>query len=248
MLLPEGLVEQGAGIGNDAVKPGEAGEGIAALRRLLEPLLPLAGLFVVGKRFFFMPCPILIQGQQEVEGRLHLLALTLAKIQEGQLAGRGLMQHLGHGPVTEQAELGHQAEAVASGGIVQIRRRGPAGHPLTEAVAPLAEGMTLLEYLIRIVGGEATLARQGQLGVVGLGLQLGDQMVQCLGTLLVQRCVMGQQPGQRILPVRGGRPRQTGAEETVQGRVTHVLLAVTLEPLIEMTSTSGWVHRRFLWI
>ena len=179
---------------------------------------------------------------------LHLLALPLAKIQEGQLAGRGLMQHLGHGPVTEQAELGHQAEAVPGGGIVQIRRRGPAGHPLTEAVAPLAERVALLEYLLWGLVREPALARQDQLGVVGLDLQLGDQVMQRLGTLLVQRCVMGQQPGQRILPVRAGWPRQTGAEEAVQGRVTHVLLAVTLEPLIEMTSTSGWVHQRFLWI
>ncbi|MNF08101.1 hypothetical protein D3C80_2084320 [compost metagenome] len=72
--------------------------------------------------------------------------------------------------------------------------------------------------------------------------------MQRLGTLLVKLGVMGQQPGQGILPVRGGRPRQAGAEKAVQGRVTHVLLAVALDPLIEMTGTSGWVHRRFLWI
>lgn len=71
----------------------------------------------------------MILAEQEVEGRLHLLALTLAKIEEGELAGRSLVQHHGHGLVAKQAELGHQAEAMAGRRIVQIGRRRPAGHP-----------------------------------------------------------------------------------------------------------------------
>ena len=102
--------------------------------------------------------------------------------------------------------------------IVQVGRRRPAGYPPTEAIAPLAQRMALVKHLLRVVGREATLARQGQLRVVGLGFQLGDQVMQRLGTLLVQRCIMRQQAGQRILPVGGNGPRQTGAQEAVQGR------------------------------
>ena len=90
--------------------------------------------------------------------------------------------------------------------------------------------MALVKHLLRVVGREATLARQGQLRVVGLGFQLGDQVMQRLGTLLVQRRIMRQQAGQRILPVGGYGPRQTGAQEAVQGGVTHLLLAVGLDP------------------
>ncbi len=127
----------------------------------------------------------MILAQQEVQGRFHLLALALAKIEEGQLAGRGLVQHLGHGSVAKQAELRHQAEAMAGRRIVEIRRRWPAGDPLAETVAPLAEGMALFEHLFRGLAGEAALARQRELGVVSLGLQLGDQVVQRLGASVV---------------------------------------------------------------
>ena len=86
---------------------------------------------------------------------------------------------------------------------------------------------------------------RGQLGVVGLGLQLGDQMVQRPALFSSSVASWGSRPASGSLPVRGGRPCQAGAESRA-GPVTHVLLAVALEPLIEMTGTSGWVHRRFL--
>ncbi len=108
--------------------------------------------------------------------------------------------------------------------------------------------MTLLEDLLRALGGEAALARQGELGLIGLGFQLGDQMVQRIAALLIQLGVMGQQTGQRGLPVRGIRPDQASAQKAVQRRVGHVPPTVGLDPLIEMTGTSGWIHRQFLWI
>lgn len=107
--LPECLIEQEVGIGNDALEPAKASEGIAAPCRQLEPLLPLASLLVVQGRALFRLGLVVILAEQEVEGRLHLLALTLAKIEEGELAGRSLVQHHGHGLVAKQAELGHQA-------------------------------------------------------------------------------------------------------------------------------------------
>lgn len=81
--LPECLIEQEVGIGNDALEPAKASEGIAALCRQLEPLLPLASLLVVQGRALFRLGLVVILAEQEVEGRLHLLALTLAKIEEG---------------------------------------------------------------------------------------------------------------------------------------------------------------------
>ena len=214
----------------------------------LQRLLPLLGLLAIEGCLSAGHSLILIQLQQLVERRLHVLALAFAKFHEGQLAAGGRVQHLGHGLVAKQAELGHQAEAVASGGIVQIRRRGPAGYTLTEAVAPLAERVALLEYLLRGLVREPALVRQGQLGVVGLGFQLGDQVVEGFCAFFIQLGILFQQTSQRALPVRAFRPHQTSTEKTVQGRVGHVLIAVALDPLIEMTGTSGWIHRQFLWI
>ena len=76
-----------------------------------------------------MLCLVLIQGQQEIEGRLHLLALALAKIEEGQLAGRGLVQHLGHGSVRNRQSSATRLKRVAGGGSFRTVGRGPAGHP-----------------------------------------------------------------------------------------------------------------------
>ena len=92
--------------------------------------------------------------------------------------------------------------------------------------------MALVKHLLRVVGREATLARQGQLRVVGLGFQLGDQVMQRLGTLLVQRRIMRQQAGQRM-PV-GGLRGQTGAQEGA-GR-GNPWLAVGLDPSFKCES------------
>ncbi len=158
------------------------------------------------------------------------------------------MQHLRHLFVAKQAQLGGQTETVLGSRVVQILRLGPGGKALTEAVAPLPEGVALFKDLLRVVGGEAALARQGQLSFICLRFQLGDQMGEGLATLFIQLGVMGQQTSQRGLPVRGIRPDQTGTQKAVQSGISHRLLAVGLDPLIEMTGTSGWVHRQFLWI
>ncbi|MNC71459.1 hypothetical protein D3C75_1223860 [compost metagenome] len=92
------------------------------------------------------------------------------------------------------------------------------------------------------------MAWQRELGGIGLGLQFVDEVFQRRRTRFIQLDLMGQQTGQRCLPVGGLRPHQTGTEKAVQGRVAHVLSAVVLDPLIEMTGSSGWIHRRFLWI
>ncbi len=186
--------------------------------------------------------------QQLVEGGLHVLALTLAELHEGEVTAGGRVQHLRHRLVAKQAQLGGQAETVLGGRIVQIPGLGPGGKALAEAVTPLTEGVALLEHLLRALGGEAALARQGELGLIGLGFQFGDQVAQRLGAFFIQLGVMGQQTGQRGLPVRGIRPDQASTQKAVQRRVGHVLPTVGLDPLIEMTGTSGWIHRQFLWI
>ncbi|ABK39788.1 hypothetical protein AHA_2126 [Aeromonas hydrophila subsp. hydrophila ATCC 7966] len=247
-LLPEGGVEQRLGVGDHLVKPAETAVQIATGIGPFEPLLPLLGLLAVQRQLRAWHGLILIQLQQLVEGGFHVLALALAELHEGEVAAGGRVQHLGHGFVAKQAQLGGQAETVLGGRVVQILGLGPGGKALAEAVAPLTERVTLLEDLLRTLGGEAALARQGELGLIGLGFQLGDQMVQRVAALLIQLGVMGQQTGQRGLPVRGIRPDQAGTQKAVQRRVGHVLPTVGLDPLIEMTGTSGWIHRQFLWI
>lgn len=68
--LPECLIEQEVGIGNDALEPAKASEGIAAPCRQLEPLLPLASLLVVQGRALFRLGLVVILAEQEVDSEI----------------------------------------------------------------------------------------------------------------------------------------------------------------------------------
>jgi hypothetical protein len=121
------------------------------------------------------------------------------------------VQHLRHGLVAKQAQLGGQAETVLGGRVVQILGLGPGGKALAEAVAPLTERVTLLEDLLRALGGEAALARQGELGLIGLGFQLGDQMVQRVALFSSSSASWGNRPASGPAS-QGIRPDQAGAQ------------------------------------